>query len=205
MPGPRARGTRRRGSAARQDGAAPGSIPRSRPASGRLGARRRPPVLTVVIDGRIQLGEQVALVGVHPRSKGPHRPILRGVPRRTRHRVPNSCCSSTPPSSRCAGLSVYFLHESGRYPCTDATSGPGSRGGGRRVCHGAPATSAPVDHASRTGWGRTALRRSRRIVNWDPRSRPLQPMAGGEGCEHGNARLTPAPPPRPAAPSRAPP
>ena len=28
-------------------------------------------------------------------------------------------------------------------------------GGGRRVCHGAPATSAPVDHASRTGWGRT--------------------------------------------------
>ena len=29
-------------------------------------------------------------------------------------------------------------------------------GGGRRVCHGAPATSAPVDHASRTGWGRTA-------------------------------------------------
>ena len=27
--------------------------------------------------------------------------------------------------------------------------------GGRRVCHGAPATSAPVDHASRTGWGRT--------------------------------------------------
>ena len=36
-----------------------------------------------------------------------------------------------------------------------ARSGPGSRGGGRRVCHGAPATSAPVDHASRTGWGRT--------------------------------------------------
>ena len=27
------------------------------------------------------------------------------------------------------------------------------RGGGRRVCHGAPATSAPVDHASRTGDG----------------------------------------------------
>ena len=26
-------------------------------------------------------------------------------------------------------------------------------GGGRRVCHGAPATSAPVDHASRTGLG----------------------------------------------------
>ena len=32
----------------------------------------------------------------------------------------------------------------------------GTRGGGRRVCHGAAATSAPVDHASRTGWGRTA-------------------------------------------------
>ena len=31
-------------------------------------------------------------------------------------------------------------------------------GGGRRVCHGAPATSAPVDHASRTGWGRTVRR-----------------------------------------------
>ena len=30
------------------------------------------------------------------------------------------------------------------------------RGGGRRVCHGAPATSAPVDHASRASWGRTA-------------------------------------------------
>ena len=28
--------------------------------------------------------------------------------------------------------------------------------GRRRVCHGAPATSAPVDHAFRTGWGRTA-------------------------------------------------
>ena len=28
-------------------------------------------------------------------------------------------------------------------------------GGGRRVCHGAPATSAPVDHASRASWGRT--------------------------------------------------
>ena len=27
------------------------------------------------------------------------------------------------------------------------------RRGGRRGCHGAPATSAPVDHASRTGWG----------------------------------------------------
>ena len=27
--------------------------------------------------------------------------------------------------------------------------------GGRRVCHGAPATSAPVDYASRAGWGRT--------------------------------------------------
>ena len=33
--------------------------------------------------------------------------------------------------------------------------------GGRRVCHGAPATSAPVDHASRTGWGRT-VRQPRR-------------------------------------------
>ena len=40
----------------------------------------------------------------------------------------------------------------------------GRRGGGherasagaeRRLAHGAPATSAPVDHASRTGWGRT--------------------------------------------------
>ena len=32
---------------------------------------------------------------------------------------------------------------------------PGIRGGGRRVCPGAAATSAPVDHASRTGTGRT--------------------------------------------------
>ena len=29
-------------------------------------------------------------------------------------------------------------------------------GGGRRVCHGAPATSAPVDHASRASGGPTA-------------------------------------------------
>ena len=29
------------------------------------------------------------------------------------------------------------------------------QGGGRRVCHGAPATSAPVDHASRADLGRT--------------------------------------------------
>ena len=34
--------------------------------------------------------------------------------------------------------------------------------GGRRVCHGAPATSAPVDHASRPGWGRTVRPPSRR-------------------------------------------
>ena len=34
--------------------------------------------------------------------------------------------------------------------------GMSTRGGGRRVCHGAPATSAPVDHASRASWGRTA-------------------------------------------------
>ena len=40
--------------------------------------RRPPPSLTVVIDRRIPLGEQVALVGVGPRSKGPHpAPILR--------------------------------------------------------------------------------------------------------------------------------
>ena len=38
------------------------------------------------------------------------------------------------------------------------------RGGGRRVCHGAPATSAPVDHASRTGRGRTARRPRGRLV-----------------------------------------
>ncbi len=38
-----------------------------------------------------------------------------------------------------------------------ASRGLGSAfGGGRRVCHGAPATSAPVDHASRASWGRTA-------------------------------------------------
>ena len=33
--------------------------------------------------------------------------------------------------------------------------GSSAGGGGRRVCHGAPATSAPVDHASRASWGRT--------------------------------------------------
>ena len=40
---------------------------------------------------------------------------------------------------------AYLLLGGGRPP-----------GGGRRVCHGAPATSAPVDHASRASWGRTA-------------------------------------------------
>ena len=45
----------------------------------------------------------------------------------------------------------------------DARPGPGSRGGGRRVCHGASATSAPVDHASRASGGRTVrLPRHRR-------------------------------------------
>ena len=37
-------------------------------------------------------------------------------------------------------------------------------GGGRRVCHGAPATSAPVDHASRTGWGRTVRKPRSRLA-----------------------------------------
>ena len=37
-------------------------------------------------------------------------------------------------------------------------------GDGRRVCHGAPATSAPVDHASRTGWGRTVRKPRLRLA-----------------------------------------
>ena len=40
--------------------------------------------------------------------------------------------------------------------CQAPAAPPGGLGGGRRVCHGAPATSAPVDHASRASWGRTA-------------------------------------------------
>ena len=44
-------------------------------------------------------------------------------------------------------------------------------GGGRRVCHGAPATSAPVDHASRTGWGRT-VRPPRRSAHAAVSSQP---------------------------------
>ena len=59
-------------------------------------------------------------------------------------------------------------------------------GGGRRVCHGAPATSAPVDHASRTGADgaeapvavgggipRERVRPRRSLVR-----RPQQPAAG---------------------------
>ena len=38
---------------------------------------------------------------------------------------------------------------------SDPAMGMSTHGGERRVCHGAPATSAPVDYASRTGWGRT--------------------------------------------------
>ena len=48
---------------------------------------------------------------------------------------------------------------------------PAPAGGGRRVCHGAPATSAPVDHASRASGGRTVrpprrdIREQRRELN----------------------------------------
>ena len=63
----------------------PGSVP-----SGAARAPQRraasPGRLTVFIDGCIQLGEQVALVGVHPRFKGPYRPIPYAASRRrTRH------------------------------------------------------------------------------------------------------------------------
>ena len=42
--------------------------------------------------------------------------------------------------------------------------------GGTNVRHGAPATSAPVDHTPRTGWGRTARR---------PRPGPAPARRGG--------------------------
>ena len=49
-----------------------------------------------------------------------------------------------------AGRDEPPLRRAGRPPRPRATEF-GARGG-RRVCHGAPATSAPVDHACRTGW-----------------------------------------------------
>ena len=64
---------------------APGSNPgRGRHRAGPR-ARRRPPVLTVVIDGRIR--SSAFILG----PKGPHRPILRGVHRRTRQPRPPPC------------------------------------------------------------------------------------------------------------------
>ena len=59
-------------------------------------------------------------------------------------------------------------------------------GGGRRVCHGAPATSAPVDHASRASWGRTAR---------------LPSQHGGRRRRRGTAPAWPSPPANPAPPS----
>ena len=54
----------------------------------------------------------------------------------------------------------------------ESAQAPPPAGGGRRVCHGAPATSAPVDHASRTGLGRTVRlpRRSGHDMGERPRS-----------------------------------
>ena len=55
---------------------------------------------------------------------------------------------------------------------SDPAMGMSTHGGERRVCHGAPATSAPVDYASRTGWGRTVRKpRSRRAGARQTRAR----------------------------------
>ena len=64
-------------------------------------------------------------------------------------------------------------------------------GGGRRVCHGAPATSAPVDHASRTGWGGRCVCHGAPATTW----------ASGRGPRRGWGRT--ARPPRRSAPGQA--
>ena len=62
-------------------------------------------------------------------------------------------------------------------------------GGGRRVCHGAPATSAPVDHASRTGWGRTVRLPPQRSGQ---RDRADEPTGAGLGRLEGGPRNGPS-------------
>ena len=67
---------------------------------------------------------------------------------------------------------------------SDPAMGMSTHGSERRVCHGAPATSAPVDHASRTGWGRTVRKpRSRLAGARQTRARVRRaaavPAAGG--------------------------
>ena len=64
-------------------------------------------------------------------------------------------------------------------------------GGGRRVCHGAPATSAPVDHASRTGWGGRCVCHGAPATTW----------ASGRGPRRSWGRT--ARPPRRSAPGQA--
>ena len=73
----------------------------------------------------------------------------------------------------------------------------GALGGGRRVCHGAPATSAPIDHASRASWGgrRGSPGRGRRRAG---------PGAGGQrlGSRGAEAPRRPGPPPGGGGPRR---
>ena len=105
------------------------------------------------------------------------------VPEANRSRGPSSASRRGPQRPRVRNLAV--AQRPGGQGGSDRAAFP--LGGGRRVCHGAPATSAPVDHASRTGWGRTvrlpqapgALGERRRTARWaDPRRAQASSLPG---------------------------
>ena len=72
-----------------------------------------------------------------------------------------------------SGLAMEMSNMRGGWSSGGISFAGGGRppGGGRRVCHGAPATSAPVDHASRASGGRTVrLPRPRRASGAEARA-----------------------------------
>ena len=138
--------------------------PRSRPSSGRRLEVRR-------------LGEQVALVGVHPRSKGPHRPIFYAAfP--VGHATASGFCAAVRPRRALAGADGAKPRFSTRGPrasgrVLDAVAGDARPGGDRGVASGLAARgricgcrrSAGAGHAALNGrassWTRAAARAGR--------------------------------------------
>ena len=157
-------------------------ILRSRPSSGRPRARRRRPGLTVVIHGRFRPGATaVGALGRRPvRSSSSSPPSslpgvsdswpttgTAGTSGRSPARRPSRSASdrnrSTPHSNH--GMSSEMSARALRRVNARSASVSSTRVGDqlRRHLEGAdgasatalPATAAPVDHACRTGWGRT--------------------------------------------------
>ena len=153
--------------------AATGGAPRSRPSSGRRLEVRR-------------LGEQVALVGVHPRSKGPHRTIFYAA-FLVGHATASEFCAAVRPRRALAGA------DGAAAPARSAASTPGSTAAGSRTPP-SPRTwpSSPRSAASpmKRSPVITASRRSRSRAT---AAAPARLVAGGEDGRRG-------PPPGTAAP-----